>query len=59
MSCVTLASEETAFPAIPLLAYTQKRFEKIHGTPTFKVALFTTVKTWKQSKCPSAEEWIF
>ena len=21
-------------------------------------ALFTTVKTWKQPKCPSTEEWI-
>jgi hypothetical protein len=24
----------------------------------FTVALFTTVKTWKQPKCPSANEWI-
>ena len=24
----------------------------------FLSALFTKAKTWKQSKCPSAEEWI-
>ena len=24
----------------------------------FIAALFTIVKTWKQPKCPSAEEWI-
>ena len=24
----------------------------------FIAALFTTAKTWKQSKCPSTEEWI-
>ena len=24
----------------------------------FIAALFTTAKTWKQRKCPSAEEWI-
>ena len=24
----------------------------------FTVALFTTAKTWKQPKCPPAEDWI-
>ena len=24
----------------------------------FTEALFTIAKTWKQSRCPSAEEWI-
>ena len=24
----------------------------------FNAALFTRAKTWKQLKCPSAEEWI-
>ena len=24
----------------------------------FIAALFTTAKTWKQSKCPSTDEWI-
>ena len=27
-------------------------------TPVYTVALFTIVRTWKQPKCPSAEEWI-
>ena len=26
--------------------------------PMFTAALFTTAKTWKQSKCPLTEEWI-
>ncbi|KAF6114475.1 hypothetical protein HJG60_010469 [Phyllostomus discolor] len=28
------------------------------GTPRFTAALFTTAKRWKQSKCPSTNEWI-
>ena len=24
----------------------------------FPAALFTTAKTWKQTKCPSTDEWI-
>ena len=27
-------------------------------TPIFIAALFTIVRTWKQPKCPSTEEWI-
>ena len=27
-------------------------------TPTFIAALFTIIRTWKQPKCPSTEEWI-
>ena len=27
-------------------------------TPMFIAALFITAKTWKQPKCPSADEWI-
>ena len=27
-------------------------------TPTFIGAVFTIVKTWKQPRCPSADEWI-
>ena len=27
-------------------------------TPVFIAALFTAARTWKQPKCPSAEEWI-
>ena len=27
-------------------------------TPMLNAALFTISKTWKQPKCPSADEWI-
>ena len=27
-------------------------------TPTFIAALFIIARTWKQSRCPSADEWI-
>ena len=27
-------------------------------TPMFITALFTTARTWKQPRCPSADEWI-
>ena len=47
-------------PAIPLLGiYLEKSTtEKDTCTPMFIAALFTIAKTWKQSKCPSTEEWI-
>ena len=28
------------------------------GTPVFIAALFITARTWKQPRCPSADEWI-
>ena len=27
-------------------------------TPVFITALFTTARTWKQPRCPSADKWI-
>ena len=27
-------------------------------TPMFIAALVTIAKTWKQSKCPSTDEWV-
>ena len=27
-------------------------------TPVFIAALFTIVRTWKQTRCPSKDEWI-
>ena len=27
-------------------------------TPVFTAALFTIARTWKQPRCPSADEWI-
>ena len=47
-------------PAIPLLGiYPDKTLiQKDTCTPVFTEALFTIAKTWKQSKCPSTDEWI-
>ena len=47
-------------PAIPLLGIhsTETRIERDTWTPVFITALFTIVRTWKQPRCPSADEWI-
>ena len=47
-------------PAIPLLGiHTEEtRTERDTRTPVFIAALFTIVRTWKQPRCPSADEWI-
>ena len=47
-------------PAIPLLGiHTEEtRRERDTCTPVFITALFIIAKTWKQPRCPSAEEWI-
>ena len=47
-------------PTIPLLGiYPQKTIiQKDTCTPIFIVALFTIVRSWKQPKCPSTDEWI-
>ena len=47
-------------PAIPLLGiYPEKTIiQKDTCTPRFTAALFTIVRSWKQPKCPSTEEWI-
>ena len=47
-------------PAIPLLGiHTEEtRIERDMCTPMFITALFTIARTWKQPRCPSADEWI-
>ena len=47
-------------PAIPLLGiHTEEtRIERDTCTPMFIVALFIIGRTWKQPRCPSADEWI-
>ena len=47
-------------PAIPLLGIHTKetRIERDIGTPVFIAALFTIARTWKQPRCPLADEWI-
>ena len=45
-------------PGIPLLGIHTKetRIEKDTCTPVFVSALFTIARTWKQPRCPSADE---
>ena len=39
--------------------YTKEtRIETDTGTPMFIAAPFTIARTWKQPRCPSADEWI-
>ena len=47
-------------PAIPLLGiHTEEtRIERDIFTPMFTAGLFTIARTWKQSRCPSTDEWI-
>ena len=46
--------------AMPLLGIHTKetRSERDTWTPMFIAALFTIAWTWKQPRCPSADEWI-
>ena len=47
-------------PTIPLLGiHTEEtRIERDTCTPMFITALFIIARTWKQPRCPSADEWI-
>ena len=36
----------------------ETNIEKDKCIPLFIVALFTIARTWKQPRCPSADEWI-
>ena len=47
-------------PIIPLLGIHTKetRTERDTCTPLFITALFTIARTWKQPRCPLADEWI-
>ena len=47
-------------PAIPLLGiYAEKTvIQKDTYTPMSIASLFTIVRSWKQPKCPSTDEWI-
>ena len=47
-------------PAISLLGiHTEEtRIERDTCTPVFIAALFIIARTWKQPRCPSADEWV-
>ena len=61
--CTFLKKLEIELPyntAFPLLCiHTEEtRIERDTCTPKFISALFTIARTWKQPRCPSADEWI-
>ena len=47
-------------PSIPLLGIymEETRSERDTCIPVLIAALFTIARTWKQPRCPSADEWI-
>ena len=47
-------------PAIPLLGIypEETKIEKETCVPVFTEALCTTVRTWKQPRCPLTDKWI-
>ena len=47
-------------PAIPPLGIypEETKIEKDIFIPLFTAALFTIARTWKQPRCPLADEWI-
>ena len=60
-SLKTLKIELPYDSSIPLLGYISKREENSNSKKYIYpnvTALFTIAKTWKQPKCPSADEWI-
>ena len=56
----TLEIELAYDPAIPLLGIhtEESRTERDTCTPMFISTLFIIARTWKQPRCPSADEWI-
>ena len=47
-------------PTFPLIGINPGKtvIEKDTYTPVFTAVLFTLVRTWKQPRCPSTDEWI-
>ena len=61
MKTIRTSLRNTAYdPAIPLLGiHTEEtRIERDTCTQMFIAALFIIARTWKQPRCPSADEWI-
>ena len=54
-------SQKTQDPGIPLLVIYPKdaiSYYKCICTTLFIATLFLITRTWKQSRCPSTEEWV-
>ena len=60
LKIIKLKIELLFYPAVQLLGiYLESTtIWRDAWTPVFIAALFAIVKTWKQPKCPSTEEWI-
>ena len=61
IALISHSSKELPYdPAIPLLGiYTEEtRIGRDMCTPLFIATLFIIARTWKQPRCPSADEWI-
>ena len=60
ISLKKLETELPYDPAIPLLGIhnEETRIERDMCTPMFTAALFIIARTWKQPRCPSADERI-
>ena len=55
-----LGTKPPCYPAIPLLGIfpEETKMERDTCIPLFIATLFTIARTWKQSRCPSTDEWI-
>ena len=49
---------EIELPYDPASPLKETRIERDTCTPMFIAALFIIARTWKQPRCPSADEWI-
>ena len=49
---------ELELPYDPAIHTEETRIERDTYTPVFTAVLFTIAGTWKQPRCPSADEWI-
>ena len=55
--CIFNCSESKNFPLLGIHTK-ETRIERDTCTPMFIPALFIIARTWKQPRCPSADEWI-
>ena len=51
LSCDTAITLFDLYPSKPII-------QKYTCSPMLIAALLTIAKTWKQSKCPSTDEWV-
>ena len=59
VGCHCLLHRTALWPSNPTAGHTHQvtRIERDTCIPMFITALFTIARTWKQPRCPSADEW--